>query len=52
MTTSKMWSAIAPVWYSTKMPIACIIDIKTNELFRGALKTYLDGSSENLCYKH
>ena len=31
MTASKKWSAIAPVRYSKKMPVACITDLKTNE---------------------
>ena len=34
-----------------KMPLTCIVGLKTNEPFRETLKTYLDDISEYLFYK-
>ena len=33
------------------MQVTCIIGLETNELFREALKSYLDDSNENLLHK-
>ena len=33
------------------MQVTCIIGLETNELFREALKSYLDDSNENLLQK-
>ena len=45
-------SEIAPVWYSTKMPVACIIGLETHEPFTEASKIHLDNSSESLFKKY
>ena len=50
--TSKLWSAIAPVWYSAKIPVACTVGLKNHESFNEALKMHLDYSSENSLYKY
>ena len=34
MIALKVWSAIAPVWYSTRMYVTCIIGLHRNEPFR------------------
>ena len=48
MFGSKLWPAIAPAWYSTKMHVSYIIGLKTKEPFRKSLKIYSSDSSENL----
>ena len=43
----KLWSAIAAVWYSTKMQVKCIIS-QSKELLRKSLKMHLHDSNKNL----
>ena len=44
MISSKLWSGVAPVWYSTKLHVTCI---KGSKPFRETLKIRLCGRSKN-----
>ena len=46
------WSPIAPVSYSIKMQVSCIIGLKTYKPFRGTLKINLDDSVENIFWRY
>ena len=48
--SSKLSSAIAPVGYSTKMHVTIIIVFKAYEPIRGALKTHMGSSTDNVFY--
>ena len=52
MTFPQLWSAIAPVWYSKKILVVCIIGVKTIKLLRETLRIYFGDISENLLYKY